>query len=179
MLERLSPLTPVSPPTPARTLWQRRVRDPIIAQLTQGITPEKLALTIAVGSCIAMFPLIGTTTLLCFLAAVVLRLNQPIIQLLNQALWPVHVPAIYGCIRLGEWMFNAPHVSFKIHDMHGLSWETTMQFWHKFGLTAAYAIAAWAILTPFLLVILYFPLLWIFRRIKKLRTETTLPPVQP
>jgi len=30
---------------PARTRWQRHVIDPIAAQLTQGITPEKVALT--------------------------------------------------------------------------------------------------------------------------------------
>ena len=39
---------PPADATTRRTLWQRRVRDPIVAQLTQGITPEKIALTIAV-----------------------------------------------------------------------------------------------------------------------------------
>ena len=157
------------------------MRDPLVAQLTQGFTPEKLALTIAVGSCIALFPLLGTTTLLCFLAGLLLRLNQPIIQLLNQALWPVHVPAIYGCVRFGEWIFNAPHVrlNFNMKDMHGISWETTLHFWQKFGLTAAYAIVAWAIVAPFLFVILYFSLLPAFREIKKIRTEAIKPSSQP
>jgi uncharacterized protein (DUF2062 family) len=54
-------------PSPQRTFWQRRVRDPIVLQLTQGITPEKIALTVAIGSAIGLFPIIGTTSLLCFL----------------------------------------------------------------------------------------------------------------
>ncbi|MGC4071325.1 MAG: DUF2062 domain-containing protein [Nibricoccus sp.] len=58
-----------------RNFWQRRVRDPLVAQLTQGITPEKIALTLAVGTACALFPIIGMTTLLCALAAIALRLN--------------------------------------------------------------------------------------------------------
>jgi len=44
---------------PARTSWQRHVIDPIAVQLTQGITPEKIALTLAVGSAFALFPILG------------------------------------------------------------------------------------------------------------------------
>ena len=146
-----------------------------MAQLTQGITPEKIALTIAVGSCIALFPLLGTTSILCFLAALALRLNQPIIQLINQALWPVHVPAIYGCVRLGEWIYRAPHVNFSIKFMHDLFWNSPVIFWQRFGLIAAYAITAWAIIAPFYLVIVYYSLLPIFREIKRLKIEATKP----
>jgi hypothetical protein len=46
-----------------------RIGDPIVVQLTQGLSAEKLALTVAVGICIAVNPVIGTTTILCFFAA--------------------------------------------------------------------------------------------------------------
>ena len=69
--------------------------DPIAAQLTQGITPEKIALTLAVGSALALFPILGTTTLLCLLAGILLRLNQPIIQMVNALCTPLHLPVIY------------------------------------------------------------------------------------
>ena len=110
-----SPLPPTAPkprgpllPPRARTLWERRVRDPIVMQLTQGITPEKIALTFAVGSACALFPIFGVTSLMCFLAALVWRLNQPIIQILNQLLFPVHVMVFLLCVHLGERLFGVP-----------------------------------------------------------------------
>ncbi len=159
------------PPAPPRTFWQRRVRDPIVAQLTQGMTPEKIAETIAIGSCIALFPIIGVTTSLCFLVAVVLRLNQPIIQLINQALWPVHISAIYLCVRLGETLFGAPHLRFSIKYMNSLFWDDRTMFFHRFGMTALYAIVAWALLAPLYIAAVYYIALPLLREIARLRAE--------
>jgi uncharacterized protein (DUF2062 family) len=152
-----------------RAVWQRRLLDPIVAQLTQGITPEKIALTLAVGSAFALFPILGTTTLLCFIVAVALRLNQPIVQLINQALWPVHIPAIYGCVRLGESVFGAPHVQLGIRHMQQLLWSSPRLFVHQFGLTVLYALVAWAIVAPFYIVAVYFIALPITREITYLK----------
>ncbi|QYM79587.1 DUF2062 domain-containing protein [Horticoccus luteus] len=147
----------MTPPAaePKRSLWQRRVLDPIVAQLTQGITPEKIALTLAVGSACALFPILGTTTILCFLVALVLRLNQPIVQLINQALWPVHVPVIYLCVRLGERVFAVPHVPFRIRHMQEMLWHHPGVFFHQFGMTAVHAVIAWAMLAPFYILLVY------------------------
>ncbi len=156
------------PPVPKRSLWQRRILDPLVAQLTQGITPEKIALTIAVGGACALFPIFGTTTLLCFLVALILRLNQPIIQLLNQALWPLHVPAILWLVRLGEFIFGVPHQRFRVREMYQLFWADSAQFFHKFGTIALHAIVAWALLAPFFIVLCYYPLLPVLRAIDRI-----------
>lgn len=162
-------------PAPARTFWQRRVRDPIVLQLTQGITPEKIALTLAVGSALALFPIIGTTTLLCFLVGLALRLNQPIIQLINQALWPVHVPAIFLCVKLGEWIFGVQHhARFSIRYMNELFWNEPALFWHRFGLIVLYAIVAWAVLAPFYIAIVYYIALPVTRTIARLKAEAAV-----
>lgn len=161
-----------SSPAPTRTFWQRRIRDPIVLQLTQGITPEKIALTLAVGSAIALFPIIGTTTLLCFLVGLALRLNQPIIQLINQAFWPVHVPAIFLCVKLGEWIFGVQqHAKFSIRYMNELLWNDPAQFLHRFGLIALYAIVAWAVLAPFYIAIVYYIALPVMRAITRIKAE--------
>jgi len=173
------------PPPPRRTFWQRRVRDPIVAQLTQGITPEKISLTIAVGSAFALFPVLGTTTLLCFLIALALRLNQPIVQLINQALWPAHIPVIFGCVWLGESIFGAPHVHLNIRflrHMSALVWNEPAQFFHQFGLTVMYAVVAWAILAPFYIAAVYHIALPIAREVAYLKhkaetTPGTRPPI--
>ena len=177
-------LPPVS--VPKRTLWQRRIADPIVEQLTQGITPEKIALTVAVGSACGLFPIWGTTTLLCFLVALILRLNQPIIQLLNWALVFLHVPAILICVRFGEFLFGVPHQRHFIEEMYRqLAWKHSIGFWanvtafdsnlaeffHRFAPTALHAIAAWALLTPLFVVLCYYPLLPVMRAIDRIHRE--------
>lgn len=156
---------------PNRTFWQRRIIDPVVAQLTQGITPEKIALTVAVGGACALFPIFGTTTLLCFLVALILRLNQPIIQLLNQALWPVHVPVILWLVRLGEIIFGVPHQRFRPREMYRLFWQDTGQFFAKFGTIALHAVVAWALLAPFFIVLCYYVLLPLMRAIDRIHRE--------
>lgn len=157
--------------THARTFWQRRVRDPVVAQLTQGITPEKIALTVAIGSGIALFPILGTTTLLCFLVALLLRLNQPIIQLINQALWPVHIPVIFGCVKLGERLLGAHHEPISLRQMQQLFWHHPTAFFQEFGATAAHAIVGWAVIAPFYMGAVYLITLPIMRTVTRLKAE--------
>lgn len=161
------------------------MRDPIVLQLTQGITPHKIALTIAVGSALALFPILGTTTLLCFVVALMLRLNQPIIQLLNQALWPVHVPAIFLCVHFGEKLFGVHHGRFSIRQMGELFWHHPARFFHDFGELAFHAAVAWAILAPFYIAAVYYISLPVMRGVARLRAEAAAkaaasePPIHP
>ena len=172
------PISPAAPPAPAasptRTFWQRRFRDPVIAQLTQGITPEKIALTLAIGSSCALFPIIGTTTLLCFLVALLLRLNQPIIQLLNQVLWPVQVSAIFACVHLGETVTGAPRVSFSLTRMSQLFWDSPVKFFNEFGATALHAVVGWTLVAPFYIAAVYYLTRPILRTVNRLRTEAAV-----
>lgn len=144
------------PETPARSLWQRRVRDPIVAQLTQGVTPDKIALTIAVGSALALFPIIGTTSLLCLIVGIILRLNQPIIQAVNWVCTPIHIPLVFYCVHLGEKLFGVPHTKFKLHEFARLVWEDPVLFAQRFGMTGFRACVVWAIAAPFWIALVYY-----------------------
>ena len=167
-----NPSPPAAATLPPRTFWQRRIRDPLVAQLTQGITPEKIALTLAVGTACALFPIFGATTLLCIAAAITLRLNQPIIHLLNQACWPVHIPAMYGFIRFGEYLCGAPAVSFNVRHMRDLLWNHPALFFRDFGATAFHAVIAWLVLAPPFVALAYLVALPVTRRIARLKART-------
>ena len=158
-----------SPSPPPRSFWKRRIVDPIVAQLTQGVTPEKIAITLAVGSALALFPILGSTTLLCFLVGIALKLNQPIVQTINQALWPAQIPSIFFCIRLGERLFRTPPVSLNLRAMTQLFWDHPAQFLSQFGATALHAVAAWLLLAPFATIILYFAVRPLVRAAARLR----------
>jgi uncharacterized protein (DUF2062 family) len=171
---------PQKPPSaaPARTSWQRHVIDPIAVQLTQGITPEKIALTLAVGSSFALFPILGTTTLLCLIVGVALRLNQPIIQIVNALCTPLHLPVIYGMVRLGNVLFKVPYSHVGIRMMNHMLWDDPREFFEHFGMTAVHAIVAWAIIAPFWIVLVYLLALPVLREVHVRRVVVASQPVQ-
>ncbi len=143
--------------------------NPVVAQLTQGITPEKIALTLAVGSACALFPILGTTILLCFVVGVVLRLNQPLIQLVNALFTVPHILIVYGLIRLGDLMFGVPQPRFTVSEFvirrpHSIPnlWSILLTLWrehglyfHRFGEIALHALVAWAVVAPVWIFLVY------------------------
>ncbi|MFY9660850.1 MAG: DUF2062 domain-containing protein, partial [Terriglobales bacterium] len=90
-----------------RGFLHRRFIAPIVALLTQGITPEKIALSLAFGIVLGIFPVPGSTTLLCAAAALIFRLNLPAIQLVNYLIYPLQLFLLLPFIRLGEMLFRA------------------------------------------------------------------------
>ena len=86
--------------------WRARIRRVVVAQLTRGVTPRRVAFTVALGALLSVFPIFGATTALCALAAWLLRLNQPLMQLVNALLAPVHLLLLYPYYRAGEHLFG-------------------------------------------------------------------------
>jgi uncharacterized protein (DUF2062 family) len=131
----------------------------IVAQLKQGITPEKVSLTIALGVTLAMFPITGSTTILCGAVAFALKLNQPIIQLVNWLMYPAQIPMIFVFVRLGEKITRAEPVSFSIKQLIETFRQSPIKFLHEFGMVGVHGIIGWIAVAPFLIVGLRFALL--------------------
>ena len=70
--------------------------------LKQGLSISKLALVIALGMTLSVFPILGTTTLLCTLVALSFRLNLPAIQIANYASFPLQIILFFPFLKLGE-----------------------------------------------------------------------------
>ncbi len=161
------PTPSVSAPKPS--FWHRRVAHPIMGQLTQGITPEKIALTISVGSACAFFPILGTAALLCLIVGIILKLNQPLIQLINALCSVPHLLSVYALIRLGDLIFGVPQPRFTVsefitHRPHTFPnlWAIVLAVWrdhgiyfHRFGAAALHALVAWAIIAPFWVMLIH------------------------
>ncbi len=69
--------------------------------LCQGISPRRLALTLAVGFVVGCIPVVGLPTALCAAIALTFRLNQPAIQAANYLAMPFQVALILPLVRLG------------------------------------------------------------------------------
>ena len=136
--------------------WKRRVGDVVVAQFRQGITPEKIALTVALGGVLAVFPILGSTTLLCALVAFCLGLNQPIMQLVNYFCYPLQLALLLPFYRAGETLFRQPHVPIaSIGALAERFWAGPWQFLIDYGMVALYGITVWALIAPVLFAAVY------------------------
>ena len=137
-----------------------RFRQKVGEWIKQGISPRRLALTLALGFAIGCFPVFGVTTFLCALLALMLRLNLPAIQAANYIAMPFQVALIVPFVRLGGWLFSSgPRVQINTAMLlHNSPWKMLTQM----GRMAELALGAWlliaiptvlaltAILTPLL-----------------------------
>lgn len=151
--------TSMKTPSRLKRFWQERVVGLIVAQFTQGFTPQKIALTIALGFVLGIFPILGATSVLCAFAALALRLNQPVIQLVNFLVSALQLALILVFVRLGEWLVNAPPVSFSVPELMRRFQASPAQFMQDFGLTGLHGILAWLIVAPLLAMLIYHLLL--------------------
>jgi len=138
-----------------KRFWQRRVQDPIIRLLKQGLTPEKIALSLGLGAVLGIFPVIGTTTLLCTAAAFIFRLNLPAIQIANYLAGPLQLALLIPFYRAGETLFNRARLPISVDGVIAMIqrdvWGAIVFLWD----TTLCAIVVWAAVAPIITFLLY------------------------
>jgi hypothetical protein len=151
-------------PTPPT---DRSVRPPLRHRLktlvTQGHTPEKIALSIAFGIALGLFPIFGTTTLLCIVVAVVLRLNHPAIQVANQLMYVVQLPLIVVFIRIGESLLGVAPIPFSATLMAAELRANPSSLVQRFGVAGLHGILGWVVVAPVVVGVAYAVLLPLIR----------------
>jgi len=165
-LSRVSTLVqPSSPPS----FWQRRVIAPIRGLLTQGVTPDRIALTFAVGTACSLLPFLGFTSLLNLGVGLWLRLNQPILQTLNQILGPLQLGLILVYVRVGEKIWGALPMPLSVPTLIHSFRDNPAAFLQRFGWTGVHAATAWLISVPFLVAGIYYLLRPLLRKFSRQR----------
>lgn len=135
-------------PEVRKSWWRRWLLNPVIEQLTVGISPERIAWTIALGVVLGVFPIMGSTTLVCLLAGWLLRLNQPVLHVFKTLVYPLHLALILVFIRLGERLYGVPLISFSIPQLLVRFKEDPLQFARDFGMAAWHGVSAWLLIAP-------------------------------
>ena len=144
--------------------FKRKVKDPLVAELKQGITAKDLALASAVSLAIAVNPFIGTTTLLCLLAGKVFRLNHVVMQTINYFSYPLQIALIIPWIRLGEKLTGSEAQVIEISQMKAEFSQSFANFVSKFCQLGMHALLGWLVVVPWATWIVYRILLLVFKR---------------
>jgi len=147
-----------------RAWLYRKIVLPIVELLRQGITPEKIALSIALGAAIGVFPVLGSTTLLCAAAALVLRLNLPAIQLVNYLMYPLQVILFLPFLEAGSRIMRTAPIALTMKQVFGMIQSNPWRLIKMLSGATLGAIAIWAILSPLVIGIIYIALAPLLRR---------------
>lgn len=144
--------------------FRLRILRSIAELLRQGVTPEKMALSLALGIALGVFPMLGTTTALCALAALIWRLNLPAIQIVNYLVYPLQIALLLPFFRMGEKLFGASHLPLSATQLVAIVeagvWGATRFLWT----TIWHAIVAWCLLAPAFVALAYVILVALLRR---------------
>ena len=140
---------------PAKLPWWRRwFVIPVVNQLTQGTSPVRLSWTIALGIVLGIFPIMGSTTVLCLVVGYIFKLNQPILMVFKSAAYPLHLALILVFIRLGERLYGVPLISFSIPELVTKFNHDPLQFARDFGMAAWHGVSAWLLIAPVAVVLI-------------------------
>lgn len=128
---------------------------PVLEFLRQGLSPQKLSFTIALGITLGVIPVLGSTMLLCTLAAIVFRLNLAAIQLVNWLVYPLQLALLIPFYRIGGWIFRAPPSELSVTHILTLLRTNVVQAITTLWTATIYAVAAWFLLGSIATGLLY------------------------
>jgi uncharacterized protein (DUF2062 family) len=133
----------------------RELKRVIKKVLQTGTTPQKITVTLLLGISFGMIPVIGVSTLLLTIIAIVFRLNMVIIQAVNYLVYPLQIILYLPFLKFSAFFFK---IDIKV--FHILDWKVVWQsgfkeFSTQFLLLHAGALIWWTILCVPVILIFY------------------------
>lgn len=139
---------------------------PLLELLRQGITPEKLALSVALGFIVGIIPFMGVSTAICALLAIMFDLNVVSIQIINYVAYPLQLVLYIPFIRAGESILGSSASGLTISGIKTLFNEGFLSAVNILWYANLQGILVWLIITVPVTLLLYLIFLFIFRRFK-------------
>lgn len=140
---------------------------PLLRQLRGGVTPRRLAWSLALGMVIGINPSIGITTLLVIAIAWAFGLNQIASQIGTHAVTPIHLLLFVPFIELGVHLFHTSRLPLDRRQIEHLSrhpWYLIRDIWQwEWHALIVWGLVA-AIMMPLLAVFLRRGLVLLMRR---------------
>lgn len=123
--------------------------------LRQGLSPQKLALSLALGIALSCFPVFGTTTILCALVALAFRLNLPAIQVGNYLALPLQLALFVPFMRLGERILRAPNFPLSPEQLLAMAKARPDQTMRLVLAGQWHSILGWLVVAPAIALLAY------------------------
>jgi uncharacterized protein (DUF2062 family) len=143
---------------------KRKFIFPIFRALKQGISIERLSVSLALGITIGLIPLYGFTTLIVALIALSLRLNLIAMQAAHYIVHPLQLALLIPFLKLGDSLIRSTDlhmtVTQYIHAFKSDFWGSLHDLW----LVNLSALVIWLIISIPLFLGLYYGLFYTIRK---------------
>ena len=158
-------------PQAVREMLRRRILRPLLLQLRGGVTPRRLAWSVALGVVVGINPSVGLTTLIVVMLAWTFGLNQIASQVGSYVVAPLHLLLFLPFIELGVYLFHTRRLPLNRQQLEHLShhpWRLVHAIWQwEWHALVVWGLAA-AIAMPLLALYLRRALVLLMRRHKTL-----------
>lgn len=146
------------------------MRNKAAAWLLEGFSPERLALSLALGFVLGCIPVVGIPTGLCIAVAAAFRLNHPAIQAANYVAMPLQVALIAPLVKLGGWLapaLAAPRMDLALllHSPIDTALHAPGPLMAQIGRLAGQALLAWLVIAAPAALVLTLTLTGVLRRL--------------
>jgi hypothetical protein len=157
-------------------MMRARLKTAVTNVMSQGLSPQKLALSVSIGASLGILPVIWGTSVVCSLLAMRFRLNHLCVQAVNYLVYPLQLALLLPFYRMGAWIFRSgPSASAEMLG-HGIGKNFAGEL---AGIVVATikAVAAWLLIAPVVAAVLYFTLVPIFARMSAARPLVPQEPI--
>lgn len=127
----------------------RRTVLPVLALLRLGSSPERLAWSLAAGALIGINPILGSTTVLCLVAAVLFRLNIPASQIGTHLMYPLELLLVLPFLHLGTHLFGTAPLLLSLSAMLETARHAPLTLIRELWMWEWHALVVWAVFATF------------------------------
>jgi len=131
---------------------------------SEGLPPEKLALSVTIGIVAGVFPVIGATTLISLLLTMAFRQNLLVVQAVQWILALVQIVLIIPFMQLGAYLLNQHALHISMQQINHAFQPGMLAGIKTVGVFHLYGILSWAILVIPAGTISYFIFLFVFKK---------------
>lgn len=130
-----------------------RILRPLLQQLRGGVTPRRLAWSLAVGIVLGINPSVGFTTLVVILLAWAFGLNQVASQIGAHSVTPIHLLLFLPFIELGVHLFHTRRLPMTRRQLEHLS-HHPVRLIHSIWQWEWHALIVWGVVAAIVLPLL-------------------------
>ena len=127
---------------PRRHIVIQKAKD----SLRKGLSKRKVIYSISVGLTGGLFPVIGTTTVLCLGLTFLFRANHALVQLVNWLIYPLQLLFMLPFMKLGSEVFGGPEFHLTLNQVREAFESGFFRGLEVIGIVHLYGIAAWLVL---------------------------------
>jgi len=145
--------------------WAKRMfLFPLVKIIREGISVERLSVSLALGITVGLIPLYGVTTFIIGFVALSLRLNFIAMQIAHYIVHPIQIALLIPFFKLGDAIVNTSEACFSLQQYISLFkndfWSALRELW----LVNLSAVGIWFLISIPLYLMLYFGIIYILRK---------------